>query len=774
MQRGLALVVLALWQAAPAFPQSLIDRAQEFYGQGKFEDAAQVLERHLSQHPADFDSHLLLGLCYQQAGDPLAASAAYQRAVSRRPSDSIAHFRLAQAQYFAGRFREAEKNARTSLRLGGVPAYIFNLIGLILEQDHNYRDALAAYDVAIQGTVRQYGEPYLNAGILLLRLGRATEALERLRAFTEIMPRSAEALYYRARAYLATGDVAQAKADLEQAVSIGSSGPAQQLLNRLRSGLGQRPVVSRNALKALAPIQFHNVATSAGLDFVVENHPTSDKHVIETMTGGVAAFDYDGDGLTDIFFTNGAEIPSLKKASPKYFDRLYRNMGDMRFQDVSEQAGVQGRSYSMGAATADYDNDGDVDLFVAGVNRNALHRNTGIGRFEDVTFRAGIASNVWSVAAGWFDYDHDGWLDLFVVNYLKWPASVDEVCGDPTTKVRSYCDPTHFEGLPNTLYRNRGDGTFEDVTERSGISGHVGKGMSVAFADYNEDGFTDVFVTNDTVPNFLFRNRGDGTFEEVAMAAGVGLTDDGQAVSSMGVDFRDYDNDGLPDLTITALARETFPLFRNEGAGLFRDVTYPSRMGILSVKRSGWSNGLFDFNNDGWKDFFSANSHVLDNVEAFRPDSYRQPNTVFANLGDGTFREASLGAGEGFQQPRAHRGAAFADFNNDGRIDVVVTSLREPVELWKNVSSSDHHWLLIKLEGTQSNRDGIGARVQFGKQHNQMTTSVGYASSSHHGVHFGLGNLGRVEEIRISWPSGVTQVIHDVEADQILRITEPK
>ena len=351
---------------------------------------------------------------------------------------------------------------------------------------------------------------------------------------------------------------------------------------------------------------------------------------------------------------------------------------------------------------------------------------------------------------------------------------MDEVCGDQAAKVRSYCDPTRFEGLPNTLYRNRGDGSFEDVTKRSGISVHVGKGMSVAFADYNEDGFADVFVTNDTVPNFLFLNRGDGTFEEVAMAAGVGLTDDGQTISSMGVDFRDYDNDGLPDLTITALARETFPLFRNEGEGFFRDVTYPSRMGMLSVKRSGWGNGLFDFNNDGWKDLFSANSHVLDNVEKFRPDSYRQPNTVFANLGDGTFREASQEAGESFQQRRAHRGAAFADFNNDGRIDVVVTSLREPAELWENVSATDYHWLLIRLEGAKSNRDGIGVRVQVGNQHNHMTTSVGYASSSHHGVHFGLGNLGHVEKIRIFWPSGVTQVLEDVKADQVLRIKEPK
>ena len=417
MPRGFALVVFALGLAAPASPQSLKDRAQTFHEQGKFAEAARTLERHLGENPEDFQARLLLGLCYQQAGDPLASAAAYQQAADQRPNDSIARFRLAQAQYFAGKFAEA--SARASLQLGGAPAYIHNLIGLVLEQKHNYEQALAAYDAAIQGGARDYGEPHLNAGILLLRLDRAAEALERLHSASEINPRSAEALYYRARAYLATGKVAQAKKDLERTVSIGDYPPARQLLNRLRSGRSPRPAVSRKALESLAPIRFRNVAKTAGLDFVLENYPTSQKHIIETMTGGVAAFDYDKDSLTDIFFTNGAEIPSLKKASPKYFNRLYRNEGGMKFRDVTERAGVQGRGYSMGAAAADYDNDGNADLFVAGVNRNTLYRNTGKGRFEDVTSQAGVTSNLWSVAAGWFDYDNDGWLDLFVVNYLK-------------------------------------------------------------------------------------------------------------------------------------------------------------------------------------------------------------------------------------------------------------------------------------------------------------------------------------------------------------------
>src|SRR2546430_92553 len=350
----------------------------------------------------------------------------------------------------------------------------------------------------------------------------------------------------------------------------------------LASGLGAflLPTIQRHnavpsGVASLSPIRYRNVADSAGLHFVLENHPTPQKHLIESMAGGVAAFDYNNDGLTDIYFTNGASIPSLAKDSSKYFNRLYRNDGGMKFTDVTEEAGVAGAGYSMGGAAGDYDNDGYVNPFAA----------------------------------------------------------------------------------------------------------RVGKGMSVAFADYDGDGFTDVFVSNDSVPNFLFHNRGDGTFEEVALPAGVGLTDDGRPVSSMGVDFRDYDNDGLPDLIVTALARETFPLFRNEGKGFFRDSTFPSRIGLASAGRSGWGVGLVDLNNDGWKDVFSANSHVTDNIEKFSVDRYQQPNRVFANLGNGTFEDVSAAAGPDFQAPRAHRGAAFADFNHDGKVDVVVSSLGGPAEL---------------------------------------------------------------------------------------------
>jgi len=523
-----------------------------------------------------------------------------------------------------------------------------------------------------------------------------------------------------------------------------------------------------------APIRFENAAEEAGLRFVHHNHPTERKHLIETMPGGVAVFDYNNDGLPDIYFTNGADVPSLEKRGEPYWNRLFRNDGGMRFTDVTQRAGVAGAGYSMGAAAGDYNNDGHVDLFVAGVYRNLLLRNEGDGTFRDVTEESGIKSDQWGVAGGWFDYDNDGLLDLFVVNYSDWSAEDEPDCRDPKREVRTYCHPRYYEPRPNQLYRNLGGGVFQDVSKESGVARHAGRGMSVAFADYDGDGWLDAFVTNDNLPDFLFRNRGDGTFEEAALMAGAALPANGQPIASMGADFADYNNDGLPDITVTALFGETFPLFRNEGDGFFLEATYESKMAALSNSRSGWGNGFFDFNNDGWKDLFTANSHVNDLIHLFEPKTaYKQPNSVFANRGDGTFEDQSAQAGEEFQTPRAHRGAGFADFDRDGKIDVAVTVLGEPAELWRNVSPVRNHWLNLKLTGRSSNRDGIGARIEADGQHAMMTTAVGYASSRHDGVHFGLGAAQVVNRMEIRWPAGTVQVLEDVKADQVLEVSEP-
>jgi hypothetical protein len=525
-------------------------------------------------------------------------------------------------------------------------------------------------------------------------------------------------------------------------------------------------------LAAPQPIRFAEQAAESGLHFVLENNPTPLKHMIETMPGGIAVFDYDGDGRPDIYFTNGADVPSLVKSSPKFWNRLYHNDGGMKFHDVTEQAGVAGAGYTMGAAVADYDNDGRPDLFVAGVDRNLLYHNLGNGKFEEVGESAGVAhADGWSVAAGWFDYDNDGKLDLWVVRYTTWALPDDRYCGDANRGIRIYCHPKYFQGLSNLLYRNRGDGTFEDVTQKAGLKPFAGRGMSVAFADYDNDGLPDAFVANDNMPNFLFHNKGNGTFEEVGLLSGVALRDTGKAVASMGVEFKDYDNDGRPDLIVTALAGESYPVFRNEGKGSFADATYGSKLGAAALKHSGWGLGLFDFNNDGWKDLFTANSHVNDRVEMFESAVYRDHNSTFMNVG-GSFRDVSSEAG--VTAVKAHRGAAFGDFDGDGRIDAVVSSLGEPAELWHNVSPGAEHWINLRLQGTRSNRDGIGAKIRIGDQYAEMTTALGYASSADCGVHFGLGIMETVKEITVMWPSGARQTLRDVKVDRVLTVVEPK
>ena len=517
-------------------------------------------------------------------------------------------------------------------------------------------------------------------------------------------------------------------------------------------------------------ICFKEISATAGLHFVLENSATVEKHMIETMVGGLAIFDYDNDGRPDIYFTNGASIPSLKKDSPKHFNRLFRNEGKMKFSDVTASAGVAADGYSMGAAVGDFDNDGNVDLFITGVYHNTLYRNLGNGKFEDVTAKSGIKSNEWSVAAAFFDFDNDGLLDLLVINYGSWSLATDRYCGDQTRNLRIYCHPKYYEPRPNQLYRNRGDGTFEDVSQKSGIAAHLGRGMGIALADYDRDGRMDAFVTNDNLPNFLFHNKGGGRFEEVGLAAGAALPDNGKAIASMGTDFRDYDNDGWPDIVVAGLTGETFPVFHNEKNGTFRDATYTSRIGPLTTRRSGWGAVWADFDNDGWKDLFTSNSHVNDLVERFEATTYKQANSVFANTQDGKFTLSECE--ELATRIRAHRGLAVADLDGDGKLDAVSSAILEPAELWHNTSVGSNHWLIVKLRGVKSNRDGIGARVQAGNQVNEMTASQGYSSSSLTGVHFGLGSLSKVPKIEIHWPSGTVQTVENVAADQVLTVTE--
>ena len=531
-------------------------------------------------------------------------------------------------------------------------------------------------------------------------------------------------------------------------------------------------------------IRFEDIAQKAGVHFVTENCPTPEKHQPETMPAGIALFDYDGDGLLDIYLINGAEMPSMVKTHPKYYNRLFHNNGDGTFTDVSERAGVTGTGYGMGAAVGDFDNDGHPDLFLANVNGNQLFHNNGDGTFTDITAKAGLGGAVykgrkmWSIAAGWFDYNNDGLLDLFVANYCEWDPHYEPVCTG--LNGRGYCHPGSFAPLPNTLSRNNGDGTFTDVSAETGISAVLGKGMGVAFADYDGDGFLDVFVANDNSPNLLFHNLGGKRFEEVGLEAGVAFNDEGVALAGMGADFRDLNNDGLPDIWHTAIENETFPLFINEGKGLFRNAGQQSQLANLTRPMSGWSNGIVDLDNDGWKDLVVARSNVLDNIgEVSRHFKYEEPNAVFRNLGNGQFEDVSATAGADFTLPAPHRGLAYGDLNNDGRMDLVVTSLGGPVSVLRNVTQRGNHWILLRLVGTKSNRMGLGAQIRVitddgRKLYNEATTSTGYAASSDPRVHFGLGKSSLIKEIEVRWPSGTRQLLHDVTADRVLEVTEPR
>jgi len=530
-------------------------------------------------------------------------------------------------------------------------------------------------------------------------------------------------------------------------------------------------------------IRFEETAARSGLRFVTENSPTPNKNQIEPMLAGAALFDYDGDGYLDIYLINGAALPSERKESPVYWNRLFHNNHDGTFTDVTEKAGLAGAGYGMGVAIGDYDNDGWPDVFLGSVTGNQLFHNNGDGTFTEVTKKAGVGGasmdgvKMWAVGGGWFDYNNDGLLDLWVVNYCKWKVNEDPYC-PLKSGVRAYCHPKYYAPLRSTLYRNNGDGTFTDVTQETGLAQHLGRGMSVSFADYDGDGFLDAFVANDNTPNFLFHNLGGKRFEEVGLLAGVAYSPDGTALSGMGSDFRDVDNDGLPDIWHTSVEHQTFPLYLNRGKGRFVDMTAASGLS-RTANMSGWGNGIFDFDNDGWKDLFVVRSNVMENIELATNRKYPEPNSVFRNLGNGKFEEVSATAGPDFQLEAPHRGAAFGDLYNDGRIDVVVPVLGGAVKLFHNISSSGNHWILFKLVGTRSNRMGLGAQLHITtadgqSQWNEATTATGYASSSDSRVHFGLGANRRIRELEIRWPSGAHQVLRDIEVDRVMTVEEPK
>jgi len=522
---------------------------------------------------------------------------------------------------------------------------------------------------------------------------------------------------------------------------------------------------------------FTDIAGNSEFHYITNNGFSARKYFPQPMCGGVAAIDFDHDGWMDLFFTNGAQLPELQKTNSSYHNCLLRNRGDGTFEDVTAKAGLDGKQlgYSFGVAAGDYDNDGNEDLFICNAGRNTLYHNNGDGTFSDVTSGSGLdqkPENLLSVAAAWFDYDNDGLLDLVVSNYTIWSPATDKRCLFSNQK-DSYCSPTIYPNVATRLYHNLGGGHFKDVTESSGMESAVGKGMGISIADYNGDGLMDVFVANDTERNLLFINQGNGTFKEEAVLYGVAYNDSGETVSGMGSDAKDYDNDGWVDLAYNDLVTQGYALFRNDGGGAFEYVSRQSHIESLSRAFSGWSMGFIDFDNDGWKDLFSANGDV-DDVR----QNARQHDTMFKNTDGKIFVDVSEQMGPDFMPLGYHRGSAFVDLNNDGFMDLVVTGLGEKPRILRNNGLSKNHWLLIDLRGHKSNRDGIGARIKLttgsGRTlYNHVTTSVGFMSSSDRRAHFGLGKETSVAKVEIFWPSGIVQRLEKVRADQILQVEEP-
>jgi hypothetical protein len=539
-------------------------------------------------------------------------------------------------------------------------------------------------------------------------------------------------------------------------------------------------------LPAATGVTFSDLTpSSSGISFRHAASKTTAKFLPETMGGGVAIFDADGDGRLDLFFTNGAAVTTETSATrppdkgePRFWNRLYRNVGAWKFEDVTTRSGLAGSRYDFGAAAADYDNDGDIDLHVTGLGGNTLYRNNGSGAFSDVTAAAGATVPGWSSSAAFVDYDHDGRLDIYVGRYLAWNWLANPVCLSADGTGRAYCHPRHFEPVPGVLLHNTGDGTFTNASAAGGIAAHPGKALGVAIHDYDRDGWIDLFVANDSIQQFLFRNTGRGSFAEVALSAGVAFDDNGRSFAGMGTDVEDYDNDGWPDVFVTALSLERYALYHAVGSGRFEYASHTTGVGAATLQRSGWGTKFVDFDNDGRRDLFVAQSHVLDTVSGPRQGfDYLQPPLMLRNDGS-SFVDVSASLGPVFSRPAPGRGAAFGDLDEDGDLDIVVANLDAEPTLLRNEGGSARHWLTVALRGTRSNRQGIGAVVRIvddrGRaQSGICSTAASYQSASDPRVHFGLGDATTVRRVEVRWPSGTLQVLHDLAADRVLDIVEP-
>jgi hypothetical protein len=535
---------------------------------------------------------------------------------------------------------------------------------------------------------------------------------------------------------------------------------------------------SVKAQDAPVPVHFTDIRKTAGITFVQDSTESDEKYYLETMGTGVAWLDYDQDGLMDLYFVQTGPTDAYKPAKPLR-SALYHNNGDGTFTDFTEKAGVGGEGhYGQGVAVGDFDNDGFPDLYVTGYGRAILYHNNGDGTFTDVTAKAGVADQgQWSSSAGWFDFDKDGWLDLVVANYLDWSPKNNPWCGERKAGYRSYCAPGNYKGLHTKLYHNNHDGTFTDVSDKSGVGLPESKGMGLVLADFNNDGWPDIAMANDTWPNFLFHNNRDGTFTDDSLISGLAASEDGRYEAGMGIDAADVDGDGLLDVYITHLDFELNRLYHNNGDGTFTDVTYSSGIGNKAMLLSGVAVKFIDYDNDGWPDIVQANGAMVDNVSLYHSlVSYKEPLLMFHNLGNGHFEKASDALGPDFIRPVAGRGLATADFFNNGAMGIAVNCRGDSPELLRNDVGTANHWLEVLLIGTKSNRDGVGSVLKLTSEGvvrvDQAKGGTSYMSASDPRIHFGLGKRSKIDSLVITWPSGHVDKLTNVPVDTIIAVKE--
>ena len=812
-KRSLAISEKALGPEHPAVATNLNNLAGLYDAQGKYAQAEPLFRRALAifekalgpEHPAVATSLNNLGMLYGAQSDYAKAEPLNKRALAIRekvlgpehPAVATNLNNLAGLYHVQGLYAEAEPLYRRALAISekalgpehpAVATSLNNLAAFYnVQGDYAEAEPLNKRALAIREKVLGPEHPDVALSLNYLAVlydiqgnyAAAEPLFKRLLAIQEKTlgpdhPDVAQSLNNLARLYRAQGNYAAAEPLFKRLLAIQEKVPEV---------VEARPQ-SRPA-SAPPPIAFVDETARSGVRFRTQNSKTSEKYEIESMVGGVAMLDFDADGLLDLFLMNGAALEDPMpegaqpdKSEPRYWNRLYRNEGDGTFTDVTEKAGVAGHSYGMGAVAGDYDNDGHADLYVTNYGNNILYHNNGDGTFSDVTEQAGVAGGGWSAGAAFLDYDRDGHLDLFVARYVVWDFPLSPFCGDPRPGYRVYCHPDRFQPIAHLLYRNQGDGTFADVSRPSGVGASPGKGLGVAVHDFDRDGWPDIFVANDSFPQQLFRNNSDGTFTETALRRSLAYDEDGKTFAGMGTDFGDYDNDGWPDIFVNALAYQRYALFRNDG-GTFEYASGPTEVARITLLHSGWGAKFVDFDNDGWKDLMVGQGHVMDNIELRQPLArYLEPLMLMRNLG-GRFEDVSQQAGPAFQVPLAARGAAFGDLNNDGRPDIVVSSLNGPAMVLRNASPPRNHWLLVNTVGTRSNRDGIGATLRLvsgsGREQRAFVSTAGsYLSSNDRRAHFGLGRERTIRLLEITWPSGVVQRLEGVQPNQILTVREPE